>query len=229
MTALTLFRQVFLAALIAGLCAGGVTWAVRQVTITPLILQAELHERAAHKDTAHARDDEGWHPRDGLERASYTLVTDLLAALAFALLLASVIQITGVEMGWWRGVAWGLGGFVVFSLAPAISLPPELPGMESAALPARQAWWAATVVLTAAGLLIARFARHPGWYIAAIAALALPHLIGAPLPASHGHAPPMELIHRFAVATLVINAGFWMLLGAVTGVLHQRIVGTAEA
>jgi len=228
MTALTLFRQIFLAAMIAGLCAGGATWAVRQITITPLILKAEEFEEAASKNAPHTHDD-GWHPGVGLERAAYTLVTDLLAAIAFALLLAAVIQLAGDDLGWWRGMAWGLGGFITFSLAPAISLPPELPGTESGALIARQIWWAATVVLTAAGLLMARFARHPAWYAAAIAAIVLPHLIGAPQPASHGHAAPEELVHRFVVGSLIINSIFWMLLGAITGVLHQRIVGTAEA
>jgi hypothetical protein len=34
--------------------------------------------------------------------------------------------------------------------APAIGLPPELPGIEAAALQSRQLWWVATAVATAA-------------------------------------------------------------------------------
>jgi predicted cobalt transporter CbtA len=37
-----------------------------------------------------------------------------------------------------RGLLWGLGGFAALHLAPAVGLPPELPGMASADLAARQ-------------------------------------------------------------------------------------------
>ena len=189
MTALALFRPVLLAALLAGLGAGAVTWAVRQVTVVPLILEAEVQEQATHAGQQHDAE-EAWHPGEGTQRILFTLITDLLAAFAFALLLGAIIQVTGAPMDWRRGVAWGLAGFITFSLGPALSLPPELPGTESAALHARQIWWAATVLLTGIGLLLARFAPHPAWYAAAALAVLLPHVIGAPHPVSHGHTPP---------------------------------------
>jgi adenosylcobinamide kinase/adenosylcobinamide-phosphate guanylyltransferase len=47
---------------------------------------------------------------------------------------------------------WGLAGFAVFTLAPGLGLPPELPAMPAADLLARQVWWIGTAAATAIGL-----------------------------------------------------------------------------
>ena len=39
-----------------------------------------------------------------------------------------------------RAVIWGLAGYAVFHLAPAFSLPPEVPGVAAADVTARQIW-----------------------------------------------------------------------------------------
>ena len=220
MGAIGLFRRVFYIALLAGLCAGTVAWAARQIGTVPLIQQAETYEQAAAP--GHDHNAEGWQPAEGLERTLFTLAADVLTGIAFALLLGAALIISGVIIDWRAGVVWGLAGFAVFSLAPALGLPPDLPGTEAAALHARQLWWLATAALTAAGLATARFAPHRAWLIAAAALIALPHIIGAPQPDTHQHAAPDALARQFVIAVLLTNAVFWVALGAMTGFLHQR-------
>ena len=65
-------------------------------------------------------------------------------------------------MTWRDGLLWGLAGFVVFTAAPGLGLPPELPGMPVAPLTARQTLWIATAAATAGGLCLLAF-RHTAW------------------------------------------------------------------
>lgn len=212
---IALFRRLFLASLLAGLVAGGIGWAARQVVAVPIILWAEAHEHAdGAPGHAHAAEDAGWKPAEGWPRAAFTLLTDILAGIAFALLLGAAMFAAGGARGWRDGVGWGFAGFLVFSFAPALGLPPELPGVEAAALPARQAWWLLTVSLTALGLAVARFGAHPARYALAAALLAAPHIWGAPHAAGDGgHA---DMARAFVVLALLSNAIFWCALGAAS-------------
>jgi len=237
-----LFRGLVMASLLAGLVAGLVTFVARQATTVPLIHAAEVYERHAqgpvpghsHAAVADGQHDRGhhheaaqaWEPAEGLERTLYTLAADLLTAIAFALLLGAAMALRGARLDWRTGLVWGMAGFVVFSLAPALGLPPELPGTESAALPARQVWWLATVVLTGTGLALACFLPRPASILVAVLLVALPHLVGAPHPAAPGHATPDSLVRQFVVAALACNALFWLVLGAVSGLVQSRIAAT---
>ena len=124
----------------------------------------------------------------GIERAGYTLIADLLAGIGFALLLAGAValaRLRGYAIDARSGLLWGAAGFAVFALAPAIGLPPELPGMSAAELAARQQWWLLTAAATAAGLGLVIFARPAPLRVLGAVLLVLPHLIGAPA-APHG-------------------------------------------
>src|SRR5262249_39392023 len=110
---LTALRRLLLPALIAGLAAGVVASTLQQLFLVPLIVRAEALEMAAQAGVAADVD---------LERAAYSLVFTCAGACGFALLLAGCWALQG-EIGWRRGVWWGLAGFAVFSLAPAIGLP----------------------------------------------------------------------------------------------------------
>jgi cobalt transporter subunit CbtA len=108
-------------------------------------------------------------------------------------------------------------------LAPALGLPPELPGTESADLMARQIWWLSTVALTGVGLSMAAFALHWLLRLAGLALIVLPHLVGAPHLAESASVAPAGLQRQFAIASLAANAVFWVLLGVASGYFFQRL------
>ena len=240
-----LFQRIFFAAVLAGLAAGLAMSAVQQWRVAPLILAAEVFENAApeapavaehsheagtpehsHETTApaHEHDEDAWAPQDGAERIFYTVLANLLGCIGFAFLLAAASVLSGIEITARNGVIWGLGGFVALQLAPALGLPPELPGMPAADLVARQVWWLGTAVATGAGMLaIAKLRNWTGIVIAALLILA-PHVIGAPqLAGEHASAVPANLATSFAAATLATGALFWLTVGPLFGWLNARL------
>jgi len=212
------FRRLVGAALCAGLLSGLFAAMAHQLGTVPLILEAETYEAPAHD---HATTS--WAPQNGIERALYTLAADLLTAIGFALLLAAGLTLRGGAVGWRDGLFWGLAGFVTFTMAPALGLPPEIPGTESAPLFARQVWWLATAVSTGCGLALLVFTRRPRYAILAAILIVLPHIYGAPSPAEPAAgAAPEVLAHRFAVAVTLASFLFWTALGASTGYFYRR-------
>ena len=232
-----LFQRIFFAAVLAGLVAGLAMAALQQWQVVPLILEAETFEAAAgaaehghDPDTAaHTHDDTGWAPQDGAERTFYTLLSGILGAVGFALLLSAVAVLGGLEITARNGVIWGLGGFAAFQLAPAFGLPPGLPGMIAADLGARQIWWWGTALSTgAAALVIAKF-RNWTALGTGLGLLALPHVIGAP-HAPHGSAAlPAELVAAFVARSLGAGAVFWLIVGPLLGWLNERFAGASAA
>ncbi len=226
-----LFRTIVFAAAIAGLLSGVLLTVLQQFGTVPLIMQAEVFEEAvetAVSTTAtagheHHHGAEAWAPQDGLERTGYTLLSNIVTGVAFALLLVAGFAITRREIGWRQGLLWGCGGFVVFALAPSLGLPPELPGMAAAELGARQLWWVGTAAATAAGLGLLAFRRAPVWAVLAVALLVAPHLIGAPQPVeAHDHVPQL-LAHRFVVTVIVTSFLFWLALGISSAWCFDRL------
>jgi cobalt transporter subunit CbtA len=228
------FRRLVYAALCAGLLSGIFATAAHQIGTVPLILEAETYEAAAQHTAAqaHAHDrtaapahdsiEAEWRPETRVERAAYTLVADLLAAIGFALLLASGLSLRGGAITWRDGLFWGLAGFAAFTLAPGIGLPPEIPGTAAAPLVARQLWWLATVLSTGGALALLAFTRRVFFAGLAVILIALPHFCGAPQPADVAAAAPGALAHRFVVATTLVSFLFWAALGASTGYFYRR-------
>lgn len=243
---MTLFRNVVFVAAIAGLLAGVVMTAMQAYATVPLILQAETFENseaapshdhtAAPADTAasteaaapaaHAHDEEAWAPADGFERYAYTAAANIVTAIGFALVLIAVSEAFGGILGWRQGLFWGFAGFAVFTLAPGLGLPPELPTMPAADLAARQVWWIGTVAATAAGLAMIAFRGSAPLAVVGLALIVAPHLIGAPQPESHESPVPADLHHRFVVATTVTNLIFWVVLGGLIGLVRGRFLGS---
>ena len=112
-------------------------------------------------------------------------------------------EFAGGIAGWRQGLFWGFAGFAVFTLAPGLGLPPELPAMPAADLAARQAWWIGCVLATAAGLALIVFGRPPALAALGVALLVLPHLFGAPQPPGHASPVPADLHRDFVVAVTV--------------------------
>ncbi len=226
------FQRIFFAAVLAGLAAGLAMSAVQQWRVTPLILAAEAYEvadaEAPHTHDAatpahsHDHDEDAWAPQDGGERTFYTVLANVLGSMGFALLLAAVSTLANIEITARNGVIWGLGGFLALQLAPALGLPPELPGMPAADLAVRQAWWVGTALATGAGiLLIAKLRNWVGIGIAAIL-IAAPHIIGAPAAPHEPSAVPAHLATAFAASSLFAGAVFWLIAGPLLGWLNER-------
>lgn len=244
---MTLFRRLFLAAVVAGVLSGTAASVVQQVTTVPLILEAERYETVpapaampagtgehagehAHGQTGHAHaapaPAEEVSAAEAFQRVGLTVVTNLLVGVAYGLLLAGTMLLVGAPVDARRGLVWGIGGFIAFALAPAVGLPPELPGMGGAGLEARQAWWIAAALCAAGGLLALGFAKNRFVIAAGVVLAAVPHLIGAPHPESPEGVVPAELAARFAVLSIGVAALFWAALGSVCGALMQRVVQT---
>ena len=240
--------RIFAVALLAGLAAGLAVSVLQHFTTTPIILHAETFEGKApggghaaldleqrglagarvilaHATGDHAKEGastEPWSPEDGLERTLFTSLANVLTAIGFALVLTALMFMRGKPVSGREGVLWGIAGFCVVSLAPALGLPPEVPGAMAAELGARQAWWGFCALSTAAGLGLMVLGPRSWMPPAGIALLALPHLVGAPQPEAVGGSVPPELAAHFVAASLVTAAVFWAFLGWITGTLAQR-------
>lgn len=177
---------------------------------------------AAHEHGGAEHHHGGWEPAPGGERLFYTVLANISMAVGYALLLAAALTLRGKPVDWRGGLLWGGAAYLVFFVAPSLGLPPELPGTEAAPVVARQSWWIATAGATAAALALLVWTRHWALKLAALALLAVPHLVGAPQPAVHGALAPAALAREFIVAAALANAAFWLALGALTGWLHAR-------
>jgi cobalt transporter subunit CbtA len=211
--------------------------AAQQLATVPLILKAEVYESAApahdHGDataahslgaTAGEAEEEGWAPSDGVERTFFSLLANIVTGVGFALLLIAASELFDGIRNWRQGVFWGLAGFAVFTLAPGLGLPPELPAMPAADLGARQLWWVGTALSTAIALGLLFYGRSWLAVLAAIALLVAPHLIGAPQPLSYESPIPEGLHHSFVVAVVLTTLLFWVLLGGLTGLVRGRFI-----
>jgi len=224
------FQRLVVVAALAGSLAGVLLAVVHQIATVPLILQAEAFEETTQTSTSAGSEHEhdhhtaaAWQPHDGFERIGVTALTDVATGIGFALLLVALSELCGQRLNWRRGLYWGLGGFAAVSLAPALGLPPELPGTEAAALLDRQLWWVATVVLTGMGLGLVFLVRKPLPALAGFALIALPHLYGAPQPSVQGSLAPAELARQFALAATLSSLVFWVVMGMLAGFFQQRL------
>lgn len=226
-----LFRRIVFAAACAGLLTGVLVTAVHQAGTVPVILRAEVFEKAADAahaashavagEAAHEHDEHGWTPRDGLERTGYTALADILTSIGYALLLAAAFALLGREVGVRTGLWWGLAGFAAFTLAPGLWLPPEVPGAEAAPLLDRQVWWSATALLTGGGLAFLAHGKRWVWPVLGLAMIVAPHLWGAPQAAEPGGAAPPALAHQFVIAVTVVSLLSWAILGASTAWFYR--------
>lgn len=227
-----ILRRIIFVAALAGLIAGIFVTAAHQIGTVPVILKAEIYERAAehtgapsvHAMPGMSHDEEAgvWEPTNGLERTAFTVLADVLTGIGFALLLMAAYVLSGDDVDWRKGLYWGLAGFATFTLAPGLGLPPEVPGTEAAPLADRQIWWVGTAVATGGGLAVLFFTRRAVWAVAAVALLVLPHIVGAPQPAEHKSLAPESVAHQFIVATVVTSLLFWIALGSLTGFFYKR-------
>lgn len=153
--------------LIAGALAGVVVALLQLWLIQPLIIEAERYETGElalplvqtedqpGMSTTIQPDDmqiEGTH----LSRAGLTVIFLTLTWCGFGLLAGASMSAAQMSTNVrpFSAVGIAVSGFAVAFLAPALGLPPELPGMPAANLSSRQLWWILTLVATAAGLAL---------------------------------------------------------------------------
>ncbi len=225
--------RYFLAALLAGILAGVVITPLQHLKTTPLILAAETyegggtaHDHAASSlrlvSPAYAHGGAAHEEGGDVARLGGTLLANVVIGAAFSLLLLAASLGLDWPVTLRNGAVWGLAGFAVVTLAPALGLPPELPAMPAADLAARQVWWLATVALSAGGLWFLVFRRSSAAILGGLALLLLPHLIGAPHPADLAGPVPAALAAEFAVASLSLSAVLWAMTGALLGLGLDR-------
>jgi len=220
------FRNLVLSAFLVAIVAGLIFSVYQALFITPLILGSEVYEVI---DSA-SHGVEAWAPEDGVERHSWSFVTNFLLCFAYALVLMSLMTVKPA-VNLLKGLFWGGAAYLTIFAAPALGLPPEIPGMEAAYLEGRQTWWGFTVMVTAIGLWLIAF-QTPVNKIVGVGILFIPHLIGAPQPEMHGFAntDPIaidaltQLWHDFILQTSIANALLWLAIGSMSGYLVEKYI-----
>lgn len=215
-----IFRRIIYNAVLVGLLAGLLFSVVQVFSVNPIIFAAEAYE------VAREAQDDG-------QRTMFTFFSNMLAGIGFAaviLALMSQIQLSlSISTNWIKGVLWGLAGFLTVFVAPGIGLPPEIPGIQAAAVEHRQIWWALTVCSAAAGLGVIAFAPLKLKLVGFIF-LVIPYLFGAP----HIDGPQFlnpdplavealqQLHQQFIIASGFANLIFWLALGVACSVVLNR-------
>jgi cobalt transporter subunit CbtA len=174
-------------------------------------------------DTGVGGAGEAWGPEDGLERTLFTVLANVIMGVGFALLVVAGMALHGKPVTTGAGVHWGAAGFVVFTLAPALGLPPEVPGSITADLQARQVWWVSAAAAAALGLGLMVFLEARYWKVLGVIVAAIPHMVGAPHPDSIGGSVPPELAGQFAATSIVVGAIFWVLIGSLSAAFYRRL------
>jgi cobalt transporter subunit CbtA len=219
-----MIARVLLAVILSGIAAGLVMGVIQHVRLTPLVLQAETYEHVAHGHSAepHQHGDDVWSPADGLERTFFTTLSSVLAATGFAFLLAGLSIVGNRPISFANGLLWGMCGFFAVAFAPAIGLPPQLPGMAEAALQQRQLWWVGTVLASGLGLWILTSGKSLTTLIPALLLLIVPHMFLLPKNSTETSTVPATLAAQFVTASLGANLMMWSVLGLSLGYFLER-------
>lgn len=180
----------------------------------------------AATDSATAHDHPAAPETPFWQRQAKTALTMIITYCGYGLVLTAGMALSAhfnrlVNLT--QALLWGAAGFAAFSLAPAMGLSPELPGVEAADLAARQTWWLLCGAATVAGLALLAYGK--GWLprAAAILLLALPHLIGAPHLAEFSGILPPELAADHAARSLGVGLVAWVSLGGLAQWLWARV------
>ncbi len=221
-----MFTRIVASAVFAGAAAGLIAALLQLVFVQPVLLHAELYEsgQLVHfgADPVSAIQDLG---NFELMRNALSVLFTMLTYTGYALVIVSLMSIAadrGAMIDGRTGLLWGLAGFLAAHLAPAFSLPPEVPGVASADLDVRQYWWFATVASAGVAMWLIGFGKSWTAWGAAAVLLAAPHLIGAPQPDEFAGPVPPEIGALFAARALGVGFVAWALLGSFCGYFWSR-------
>ena len=228
-----MFTRILVSGLFAGFAAGVIAALLQLVFIQPILLHAELYEsgQLTHFGTEKAAGEQTAIGGIDLLRDGLSVLFTTLIYTGYSLILVAAMALAedrGIRITVRQGLLWGIAGFVSVQFAPAVGLPPELPGSAAAEMGLRQAWWFGTVGATAGGLALIAFGK--GWTARGIAAVLIlaPHVIGAPHPESFSGPVPPELAGLFAGRALGVGLVAWVLLGLFAAWFWNREGKRAE-
>jgi len=237
------FRNIIFSAVVVGLVAGSLYGVFQQLKINPIIHAAERYEvveetaERNHAGHSHNHSHEAWGPEDGMERILFTMGSNALVGISFAVVLISLMALhnlksTKPNVNLVRGVGWGIAAMATLFISPALfGLHPEVPGTNAAALEHRQIWWLFCVIFTATGIFVLYYLPLK-FKVLGVISILLPHLIGAPHPdqLSFANTDPAavnaltELSNQFLTMTTMGMLVFYSLLGALAGYMTNRFV-----
>ncbi len=236
-----MLKKLLTSALFAGFGAGLLAAVLQIFIAVPVILEAELYESGVevhfagvvapvmpgHMDGHGVEAGSNAAAREGIDwpRHIQTFLAMEMNFIGYAFLMVAGMALaarSGVITTARTGILWGAAGFVAFSLAPALGLPPELPGAVAAPLELRQIWWIGTVAASIAGLAAIGFGKNWSHWASGLALLTLPHVIGFPKAEAYGGVVPPELAGEFVGITLAISAVSWVSLGLLAGYMWAR-------
>ena len=216
-----MFGRIVVSALFAGCLTGIIAGFLQWWFVQPVLLHAELYESGALThisgiaSNAHPEINHFQPIRDVLSFLFNMLIYTGYALLLIVTMTTRQIQ-TQKDIPLNHGILWGIAGFFALHMAPAISLPPEVPGVASADIQLRQIWWAATVIITAASLWIIAFNLNLSRFLIGGIMLLLPHFIGAPETDIFTGLAPTEIGALFASRTIGISLISWAVLGILS-------------
>lgn len=221
-----MFQKILTSALFAGFCAGLISVVLQLMFIQPVLLHAELYEGG---DLVHfGAEAVSAHPElPGFDfmRNGLSVLFSAFLYVGYGLVLVACMGLAsehGYQINARTGLIWGLAGFIAMHLAPAFSLPPEVPGAAHVDVTERQVWWWGTATATAIALGLFAFAKNRVIWVVAVVLLLAPHLIGAPVSEEFSGPVPPELAALYASRTLVVGLTAWTLLGLFSGYFWQR-------
>ena len=224
------FRNLVLSAFAIAIVAGVMLSVYQAFFITPIIVGSEVYEVV--ESVSHHQTEEGevWAPEDGVERHSWNFASNFLLCFAYALILLSAMSVK-TSVNTVKGIFWGGAAYLTVFVAPALGLPPEIPGMEAAQLEGRQAWWLLTVILTALSMWLITF-QNKMYKVLGVILLIIPHILGAPQPEMHGfvNTDPAavealnHLWYEFILQTSIANALLWVIIGALSGYIANKFI-----
>ena len=222
-----MFLRIFVSGLFAGALGGIIAGVLQWYFVQPVLLHSELYETGMLKhfgnsaNSAHPKLEYIQPIRDGL-----SLIFSMLIYTGYSLLLISAMSLrqlkSEITITFHQGIIWGIAGYIVVHLAPAISLPPEVPGVAAAELQSRQIWWFATVIFTAGGLWIIAFNTKVLSFIIGATLILAPHIIGAPEPDIFTGPAPTEIGALFASRALGVGLISWAILGGFSALFLQK-------
>lgn len=213
-------QKLLTSAVFAGVAAGLIAALLQFMFVIPALLEGELFETGARVHFGANGSPESDRGAPGLGgdwgRHLLTVGFNIVTYVGFGFLLLAVMafaEMRGLtKITARQGLVWGLAGFIAIQLAPAIGLPPELPGTPAAEIGPRQIWWLGTLIASALGLWVIAFGRGV-IALSGTVLLLVPHLIHAPhLDGYFGVSPP-ELSAEFATLSLGTAAAGWASLG----------------